>query len=74
MDCELFWLNCRIHWASTETARIWTGYIDGAIESSLRSVSEIVNGESMPVTEWRVSPAFEHFRKFNSDLEKKAST
>ena len=31
----------RIHWAGTETARQWIGYIDGAIESGERAAAEI---------------------------------
>ena len=31
----------RIHWAGTETAIDWTGYIDGAIESGQRSSAEV---------------------------------
>jgi monoamine oxidase len=31
----------RIHWAGTETAVDWTGYIDGAIESGQRSAAEV---------------------------------
>jgi monoamine oxidase len=31
----------RIHWAGTETATKWTGYIDGAIESGERVAQEI---------------------------------
>ena len=31
----------RIHWAGTETAVDWTGYIDGAIESGERSAAEV---------------------------------
>lgn len=31
----------RIHWAGTETARHWTGYIDGAIESGERVAAEV---------------------------------
>jgi monoamine oxidase len=30
-----------IHWAGTETARRWMGYIDGAIESGERAAAEI---------------------------------
>lgn len=30
-----------IHWAGTETARAWTGYIDGAIESGERVAAEV---------------------------------
>jgi monoamine oxidase len=31
----------RIHWAGTETAIEWTGYLDGAIESGQRAASEV---------------------------------
>jgi monoamine oxidase len=31
----------RIHWAGTETAREWNGYMDGAIESGERAAAEI---------------------------------
>jgi monoamine oxidase len=34
----------RIHWAGTETATKWMGYIDGAIESGERVAQEIVSG------------------------------
>jgi monoamine oxidase len=33
----------RIHWAGTETATKWMGYIDGAIESGERAAQEIVS-------------------------------
>ncbi len=32
----------RIHWASTETAVEWTGYLEGAIESGERAASEVL--------------------------------
>jgi monoamine oxidase len=32
----------RIHWAGTETAEHWTGYIDGAIESGRRVAAEVL--------------------------------
>jgi monoamine oxidase len=32
----------RIHWAGTETATVWSGYIDGAIRSGKRAAAEIV--------------------------------
>jgi monoamine oxidase len=32
----------RIHWAGTETAEIWSGYIDGAISSGHRVATEIL--------------------------------
>ena len=31
-----------IHWAGTETATHWMGYIDGAVESAERAVAEIL--------------------------------
>lgn len=33
----------RVHWAGTETATVWNGYIDGAISSGKRAAEEIVN-------------------------------
>jgi monoamine oxidase len=32
-----------LHWAGSETARRWTGYMDGAIESGHRAAGEIIN-------------------------------
>lgn len=34
----------RIHWAGTETATRWVGYMDGAIESGERAAEEVVAG------------------------------
>jgi monoamine oxidase len=34
--------NGPIHWAGTETAAVWSGYIDGAISSGLRAAAEVV--------------------------------
>ena len=31
-----------IHWAGTETARQWMGYIDGAVEAGLRAAGEVI--------------------------------
>ena len=31
----------RIHWAGTETATVWNGYIDGAITSGERAAAEV---------------------------------
>lgn len=31
----------RIHWAGTETASVWNGYIDGAISSGRRAAAEV---------------------------------
>jgi monoamine oxidase len=33
----------RLHWAGTETAIQWTGYIDGAIESGQRAANEVAS-------------------------------
>lgn len=35
----------RIHWAGTETATEWTGYLDGAIQSAERVIEEILAKE-----------------------------
>jgi monoamine oxidase len=35
----------RIHWAGTETATRWMGYLDGAIESGKRAAAEVVRAE-----------------------------
>ena len=32
----------RIHWAGTETADHWNGYMDGAVESGLRAAGEVL--------------------------------
>lgn len=32
----------RIHWAGTETATVWTGYVDGAIRSGQRAAREVI--------------------------------
>ena len=31
-----------LHWAGSETARRWTGYIDGAVESGQRAADEVI--------------------------------
>ncbi|EFA79410.1 amine oxidase [Heterostelium album PN500] len=33
----------RIHWAGTETANVWIGYMEGALESGIRAAGEIDN-------------------------------
>lgn len=33
----------RIHWAGTESARIWTGYMEGAVESGRRAAAEVLS-------------------------------
>jgi len=32
----------RIHWAGTETATMWTGYMDGAIQAGKRAAAEVL--------------------------------
>jgi monoamine oxidase len=32
----------RLHWAGTETATVWNGYMDGAIESGQRAAAEVL--------------------------------
>lgn len=32
----------RIHWAGTETAEVWSGYMDGALESGDRAAAEVL--------------------------------
>ena len=36
----------RIHWAGTETAERWMGYVDGAIESGIRAAVEVLEDRS----------------------------
>jgi monoamine oxidase len=36
----------RIHWAGTETADRWMGYVDGAIESGIRAAVEVLEDRS----------------------------
>jgi monoamine oxidase len=33
----------RVHWAGTETATIWTGYMDGAVRSGERAAQEVLS-------------------------------
>jgi monoamine oxidase len=34
----------RVHWAGSETAEQWTGYMDGAVRSGLRAAAEVLRG------------------------------
>lgn len=34
----------RIHWAGTETATEWAGYLDGALQAGIRAASEVLRG------------------------------
>jgi monoamine oxidase len=31
-----------IHWAGTETATVWSGYMDGAVSSGQRAAAEVL--------------------------------
>jgi monoamine oxidase len=39
----------RIHWAGTETATVWTGYMEGALRSGERAAEEVLDAEG-----WRL--------------------
>jgi monoamine oxidase len=41
----------RIHWAGTETATRWMGYLDGAIQSGRRAAAEVMSSEGAPFAE-----------------------
>ena len=42
----------RLHWAGTETALRWNGYIDGAIESGERAAREVLARLGVPEERW----------------------
>ena len=33
----------RLHWAGTESATTWIGYMDGAVQSGLRAAAEVLD-------------------------------
>ena len=37
----------RIHWAGTETATEWSGYLDGALQSGIRAAKEIIHKQAL---------------------------
>lgn len=37
----------RLHWAGTETATVWNGYMDGAIQSGERAAAEVLSAFEM---------------------------
>jgi monoamine oxidase len=39
----------RVHWAGTETATAWAGYIDGAISSGKRAAKEVTDLAARPI-------------------------
>ena len=38
---ELFFLY-RIHWAGTETATVWSGFMNGAVQAGTRAANEVL--------------------------------
>lgn len=40
-----------IHWAGTETADVWNGYIDGAVRSGKRAAEEILDPTTGPIAQ-----------------------
>jgi monoamine oxidase len=42
----------RIHWAGTETAQVWAGYMDGAVESGMRAAREVLASEGRRGRPW----------------------
>src|SRR5262249_14902558 len=47
----------RLHWAGTETATRWMGYMDGAIQSGKRAAAEVIRLEGAPGTTGRLTYA-----------------
>jgi len=41
-----------LHWAGTETATEWMGYIDGAVQSGERAAREILGALAVPEDRW----------------------
>jgi monoamine oxidase len=39
----------RLHWAGSDTAEKWMGYIDGAVSSGKRAAAEVLSGSRAPV-------------------------
>ena len=35
----------RIHWAGTETATEWMGYVEGALQSGERAAAEVIRAD-----------------------------
>jgi monoamine oxidase len=51
----------RIHWAGTETATVWNGYMDGALQSGDRAAAEVlasVGGESGGNPVWQPEKSY----------------
>lgn len=41
----------RVHWAGTETSQVWTGYMEGAVQSGQRAAREVVRLNSYSIPE-----------------------
>jgi monoamine oxidase len=54
----------RIHWAGTETATRWMGYMDGAIQSGKRAAAEVLQGEGAAVVDAAGARAAQAARAF----------
>jgi monoamine oxidase len=42
----------RLHWAGTETATVWNGYMEGALLSGERAAAEVLAALGRPVSAW----------------------
>ncbi len=44
-QCQIYkslnFQSCRVHWAGTESATIWRGYISGGVQSGMRAANEV---------------------------------
>jgi monoamine oxidase len=54
----------RIHWAGTETATRWMGYMDGAIQSGRRAAAEVLQAEGAAVVDAAGARAAQAARAF----------
>ncbi|HVU74887.1 MAG TPA: FAD-dependent oxidoreductase [Mycobacteriales bacterium] len=41
-----------LHWAGTETATVWSGYFDGAVQSGERAAREVLDALAVPADRW----------------------
>ena len=48
---KLSCILCRVHWAGTETSQVWTGYMEGAVQSGQRAAREVVRLNSYSIPE-----------------------
>jgi monoamine oxidase len=42
----------RLHWAGTETATVWNGYMEGALLSGERAAAEVLTALGRPLPAW----------------------